>query len=118
LLAQKVTKKGTTNANRLIGLVAQGYTPGPTNLTVRTVRGQATRRPYEKLWFSRKSFCFLLVAVLFPAMLAKTVAYLMLRQTMVSGLQFSYCGYFNIYYSSYVNRFPPPPTAASYYLIL
>jgi len=44
LLAQKVTKKGTTNANRLIGLVAQGYTPGPTNLTVRTVRGQATRR--------------------------------------------------------------------------
>jgi hypothetical protein len=44
LLAQKVTKKGTTNANRLIGLVAHGYTPGPTNLTVRTVRGQATRR--------------------------------------------------------------------------
>ena len=44
LLAQKVTKKGTTNANRLIGLVAQGYTPGPTNLTVRTVRGRATRR--------------------------------------------------------------------------
>ncbi|MFM8950784.1 MAG: hypothetical protein ACKOKB_08410 [Bacteroidota bacterium] len=43
LFAQKVTKKGTTNANRLIGLVAQGYTPGPTNLTVRTVRGQATR---------------------------------------------------------------------------
>ena len=44
LLAQKVTKKGTTNANRLIGLVAQGYTPGPTNLTFRTVRGQAARR--------------------------------------------------------------------------
>jgi hypothetical protein len=48
LLAQKVTKKGTTNANRLIGLVAQGYTPGPTNLTVRTVRGQATRRQNGK----------------------------------------------------------------------
>jgi len=44
LRAQKVTKKGTTNANRLIGLVAHGYTPGPTNLTVRTVRGQAARR--------------------------------------------------------------------------
>ncbi|MFM7053608.1 MAG: hypothetical protein ACKOX7_02610 [Bacteroidota bacterium] len=43
----RVTKKGTTNANRLIGLVAQGYTPGPTNLTVRTVRGQATRRHIE-----------------------------------------------------------------------
>ncbi|MFM8918195.1 MAG: hypothetical protein ACKOGP_10710 [Bacteroidota bacterium] len=44
MLAQKVTKKGTTNTNRLIGLVAQGYTPGLTNLTVRTVRGQAARR--------------------------------------------------------------------------
>jgi hypothetical protein len=44
LLAQKVTKKGTTNANRLIGLVAHGYTPEPTNITVRSVRGQAARR--------------------------------------------------------------------------
>ncbi|MFM8917560.1 MAG: hypothetical protein ACKOGP_07440 [Bacteroidota bacterium] len=43
-----VTKKGTTNANRLIGLVAHGYTPGPTNLTVRTVRGQASRRQIGK----------------------------------------------------------------------
>jgi hypothetical protein len=52
LLAQKVTKKGTTNANRLIGFFAQGYTPGPTNLTVRTVRGQATRRLIG-VWFEK-----------------------------------------------------------------
>ncbi|MFM7053449.1 MAG: hypothetical protein ACKOX7_01775 [Bacteroidota bacterium] len=52
-----VTKKGTTNANRLIGLVAQGYSPGPTNLTVRTVRGQAARRLIEKFSSGRICSC-------------------------------------------------------------
>ncbi|MFM7053841.1 MAG: hypothetical protein ACKOX7_03780 [Bacteroidota bacterium] len=41
--AQKVTKKGTTNTNHLLGLVAQGIAAWQTNPMVRTVRGQATR---------------------------------------------------------------------------
>ncbi|MFN9596085.1 MAG: hypothetical protein ACK560_04785 [Bacteroidota bacterium] len=49
LLAQKVTKKGTTpdsyrETNHLLGLVAQTNTPGPAELAVRTFRGQPTRR--------------------------------------------------------------------------
>ena len=32
LLAQKVTKKGTTKTNHLLVLVAQGYTPGLASL--------------------------------------------------------------------------------------
>jgi hypothetical protein len=39
LLAQKVTKKGTTKTNHLLVLVAQGYTPGLAELVVRTFRG-------------------------------------------------------------------------------
>ena len=44
LLAQKVTKKGTTKTNHLLVLVAQGYTPGLAELVVRTFRGHPTRR--------------------------------------------------------------------------
>ena len=44
LLAQKVTKKGTTKTNHLLVLVAQCYTPGLDELVVRTFRGQPTRR--------------------------------------------------------------------------
>jgi hypothetical protein len=44
LLAQKVTKKGTTKTNHLLGLVARTYTPGLAKLAVRTFRGQPSRR--------------------------------------------------------------------------
>jgi hypothetical protein len=43
LLAQKVTKKGTTKTNRLLGFVAPAA-PGPADLAVRTFRGQPSRR--------------------------------------------------------------------------
>jgi hypothetical protein len=43
LLAQKVTKKGTTKTNHLLVLVAQGYTPGLAELVVRTFRGHPAR---------------------------------------------------------------------------
>jgi hypothetical protein len=43
LLAQKVTKKGTTKTNRLLVFVAPPA-PGPAELAVRTFRGQAARR--------------------------------------------------------------------------
>ena len=53
LLAQKVTKKGTTpdscrETNRLLGFVAPPA-PGPAELAVRTFRGQPARR--QKLLF-------------------------------------------------------------------
>ena len=44
LLAQKVTKKGTTKTNHLLGLVARTYTPGLAKLAVRTFRGQPSLR--------------------------------------------------------------------------
>jgi len=43
LLAQKVTKKGTTKTNRLLVFVAPPA-HGPAELAVRTFRGQAARR--------------------------------------------------------------------------
>jgi hypothetical protein len=46
LLAQKVTKKGTTKTNRLLVFVAPPA-PGPAELAVRTFRGQASRRKIE-----------------------------------------------------------------------
>jgi hypothetical protein len=49
LLAQKVTKKGTTpdsyrETNHLLGLIAKGFTPGLAEPVVRTFRGQPSRR--------------------------------------------------------------------------
>jgi hypothetical protein len=44
LLAQKVTKKGTTKTNHLLGLVARTYAPGLAKLAVRSFRGQPSRR--------------------------------------------------------------------------
>jgi hypothetical protein len=50
LLAQKVTKKGTTKTNRLLVFVAPPA-PGPAELAVRTFRGQAARRKLLPLPF-------------------------------------------------------------------
>ncbi|MFM7079777.1 MAG: hypothetical protein ACKOYC_08285 [Bacteroidota bacterium] len=46
LHAQKVTKKGTTNTNRLLDLVAHAHTTKLINLAVRTVRGRATHKRF------------------------------------------------------------------------